>query len=70
MAEPSLFQRIHNLGISRGHASDVASGVKPPSLKLAIRIYRQIGIKLGPIAHATPREINAMEKFGVKRVAQ
>lgn len=35
---------------------------KPPSLRVAIGIYRQLGVKTAPIASLTEREINILEK--------
>ena len=36
------------IGLSQGYASDLANGKRRPSLKLAVRIQREIGI---PITH-------------------
>jgi len=51
------------LGISKGHASEILSGNAAPSQRLAIKIYRRFGLKLGPIAHATAAEIGTLEKL-------
>lgn len=50
------------LGIkSKGHVCDIENG-KQPSLALAIRIYRQLGVKPARIARLTDREIAVLEK--------
>jgi transcriptional regulator with XRE-family HTH domain len=58
------------LGVSKGHASEILRGEAAPSQKLALRIYRRFGVKLGPLVHATKTEIETLERFGAKRVAQ
>ncbi len=55
--------------MSKSYASEIAAGTKKPSQKLAIRIYRALGVKLGPIADFTAAEINTVEKLA-KRSAQ
>lgn len=51
------------LGISKGHASDILRGETEPSQKLAIRIFRRFGLKLGPIARSSTAEISLLEKI-------
>jgi plasmid maintenance system antidote protein VapI len=38
-------------GISKGYASNLLSGKKKPSPKMAVRIFRATGVKLGLIAN-------------------
>lgn len=54
------------LGVSKGHASEILSGETSPSLKLAIKIFRRFGTKLGPIAGASKIEIDTLEKVGAR----
>lgn len=49
------------LGISKGHGSEVLRGKTAPSLSLALLIYSTFGLKLGPIARATARQIAALQ---------
>jgi transcriptional regulator with XRE-family HTH domain len=58
------------LGISKGHASEILRGETAPSQKLALRIFRRFGVKLGPLAHATAGEIKALEQLAAKQEAQ
>jgi transcriptional regulator with XRE-family HTH domain len=46
---------------SKGHICDVESG-KTPSLKLAIGLYRELGVRTTPIEALTDREIAILEK--------
>jgi transcriptional regulator with XRE-family HTH domain len=62
----TLAERLRGIGISESYASQLANGRRPPSLRLAIRIYRELGIKLGPLAHATAAEIAALERVSRK----
>jgi transcriptional regulator with XRE-family HTH domain len=64
----SLNSRIVALGVSRSYASEIVNGKRNPSLHLAVKIYRKLGVKLGPIANATPAEISAIERVGAKRL--
>jgi transcriptional regulator with XRE-family HTH domain len=50
-------------GISVPYASQILSGVKTPTQATAIRIFRATGRKFGPIARATPEEIEVLERF-------
>lgn len=51
------------LGVSKSYSSELASGQREPGLKLAIRIFRGIGVKLGPIKNATDEEIDVLERM-------
>lgn len=63
-----LLKQLVALGVSQPYASQISRGVRTPSLRLAIKIYRKIGVKLGPIATASSAEIRTLEKVGAKRV--
>lgn len=58
-----LAERLRGLGISESYASLLARNKRPPSKPLAIHIYREIGVKLGPIAEATDDDIDALERI-------
>lgn len=58
---PTILARIG--GISVPFASQVLTGVKRWPRRLAIRIYRETGHKFGPIADASPDEIDVLEKY-------
>lgn len=60
--EPSLCKQLSAIGISAPYASQISRGVRSPSMALALRIHREIGVKLGPIAGATKAEISALER--------
>ncbi len=68
--EASLNSRIVALGVSRSYASEIVSGNRSPSVPLAIRIFRKIGVKLGPLVNASEDEINALESVNAKRMAR
>lgn len=50
-------------GVTNGFASLVLRGEKPMPKRVAIRVWRKTGLKLGPIAQATDEEIAVLEKF-------
>lgn len=55
------------MGMTKGYASQISNGKRNPSLPLAVKIYRRLGVKLGPIKNATGREIDALEKVSAKQ---
>lgn len=66
-ASPSLAKQLRGIGISQPYASQIARGKRAPGLQTAIRIFRELGVKLGPIAKASKTEIDALERVGAKR---
>lgn len=66
---PTLAERLRGIGISESYASQLARAVRDPSMPLAIRIYRELGAKLGPIKGATATEIAALERVTKKKAA-
>lgn len=64
----SLRAGMKEMGISRSYASEISTGIREPGQELAIKIYRKLGVKLGPIAHATKAEIDMLERLGARRV--
>lgn len=49
------------LGIARSYVTQIRGG-RAPSLALALRIHRELGVKLGPIEGASKTEIAALER--------
>jgi hypothetical protein len=64
----SLNQKLVGIGVPPSYASLIATRKRSPGLQLAVKIYRELGIKLGPIENATPAEISAIERVGAKRL--
>lgn len=62
-ASPSVALQLVSLGVANGYAYDIANGKRQPSQKLAVRIFRETGLKLGPIAALDPAEIAVLEKM-------
>lgn len=58
----TLAERLRGIGISKSYASQIANGRRKPSDEMAIRIWRQAGIKLGPIQSASDEEIEVLAK--------
>lgn len=58
----TLKQLVTDGVLSQPYASQITTGKRSPSQKLAIKIYRRTGLKLGPIAHASDAEIDTLEK--------
>lgn len=67
---PSLAARLVSIGISESYASQLVNRRRRPSLGLALRIHREIGERLGPIADCSPDEIAALERVAAKGVTQ
>ena len=65
---PSLNQKLVSIGVPASYASLIATGKRSPGLQLAVKIYRELGLKLGPLKSATSAEINAIERVGAKRL--
>jgi hypothetical protein len=55
--------RLIGLGISKPYASQIATGARDPSLALAIRIYRELGLKFGPLKGASKSEITTLARL-------
>jgi len=68
MSKIRLYRTLQALGLSRSYASQLARGARVPGLPLAIRIWRQTGEKLGPVAGLTRAEIARLEHLRLKRL--
>ena len=63
-ATPSLAKRLLDAGVAKGgHAYDLANGRRIPNAPLALRIFRAVGVKLGPVANLSDDEIAVLEKM-------
>ena len=62
MRKQSINSKLISIGISPSYASEIVAGIRPPSLKLAVRIYKELGVKYGPITGATKSQIAAIAK--------
>jgi transcriptional regulator with XRE-family HTH domain len=58
----ALAAQLRSIGVSQSYASEIAHGQRAPSLKLALRIYDQLGIRLGPIADKEKRDIDTLRR--------
>jgi transcriptional regulator with XRE-family HTH domain len=58
------------VGISVSYASEVLTGTRQPSQKLAVKIYQATGRKLGPIAGLGDDDIAALERIESARAAR
>lgn len=65
IASPSLAARLQSIGVAAGYAYDLANKNRTPSDKLAIRIYRELGVKMGALVGATDEDIAALERMKV-----
>lgn len=61
-AAPKYSELVAQVGISRGYASDIATGIVTPSRALAIRIYRKTGWKPSNISSLTEADIDVLER--------
>jgi hypothetical protein len=58
-----LAERLRGIGISESYASQLANRKRKPSDPLAIRIFRETGLKLGAIEHADDADIDALARL-------
>ena len=68
MQPQRLYRHLKSLGLSRSYASQIAHGRRFPGLRLAIRIWRALGLKLGPLAGLDGAAIARLERLRVKRL--
>lgn len=54
--------RLREIGISRSYACQIASGARKPSPALASRIWRETGLKFGPIQRLADETANAFSQ--------
>lgn len=62
----ALAERLRSIGISGSYASQLVNKRRVPSMALALRIYREAGVKMGPLANASASEIKALESLSEK----
>lgn len=61
-SKPTIRQVVEATGISRTYACDILNGNQPPSIPVALEIYRKLGWKSPNIAHLTDEQIDLVEK--------
>jgi transcriptional regulator with XRE-family HTH domain len=54
---------------SKSYICEIEGGAAKPSLRVAIGIYRELGVRTAPIADLTDREIAILEKTSKARAA-
>ncbi len=59
----AVYGKLKSIGISSPYASQLARGLRRPSLSMAIRIFHDAGLKLGILAEATDTEIAVLARF-------
>ena len=62
-ASPDIALRLREIGVNRSYAWQIANDKRAPSQKLAVRIFRETGLKLGPVADLSDPEIAVLEKM-------
>jgi hypothetical protein len=62
-SETAIIERLRGIGISKSYAHELANRKRKPSDVLAIRIFRETGLKLGPIEHAADDDIDALARL-------
>lgn len=61
-ASPIKAADLQRIGVSKPYAHQIARG-HSPSVKMALRIFRGLKVKLGPIANLSAKEIAVLEKM-------
>lgn len=51
------------LGIKQPHLCAIETETAAPSLELAVKIFKETGIFIGPLAKATPRQARAIAEL-------
>jgi hypothetical protein len=59
----TVAERLRCINVSGPYAWQIAHGKRAPSRKLAVRIWREAGLKLGPLAGKTDDEIQVFARF-------
>lgn len=62
-ASPDIALKLREIGVNRSYAWQIANGKRPPSQRLALRIFRETGLKLGPVSALNDDEIAVLEKM-------
>lgn len=63
------YARLVAIGIPRPYASQIARSIRKPSLRLALKIFRETGLKFGPLIGATTKDIEAAERISSNEAA-
>lgn len=61
--------KLREIGISAPYASQLARNVRQPSRAMAIRIFRDAGLRMGELTGASEAEIRVLEKYEPERAA-
>ena len=66
-----LAKQLVGIGISESYASQLANNPprRTPSLKLALKIHDEIGVKLGPLLGASNDDLPALRKLAERASA-
>lgn len=62
IAEQSVALRLQSVGVANGYSYDIANGRRKPSTKLALRIFRETGLKLGKLTGLSDADIAVLER--------
>jgi hypothetical protein len=54
---------IRAMGVNRSYAWQICHGKRAPSQKLAIRIFRETGLRMGPVADLTDAQIDVLAQI-------
>lgn len=62
-AEQSVALRLQKVGVPNGYSYDLANGRRKGSVKLALRIHRETGLKIGRLEGLNDAEIAVLAKM-------
>lgn len=60
----AIVTRLTGIGISGPYASQIARAVRTPSPEMALRIFRETGLRFGVFRGANVEETSALERIG------
>lgn len=63
MDSAALYQELRGIGVSAPYASQLSRGDREPSQALAAKIFRDLGLKLGPLKGLSDEECLALVKI-------
>lgn len=67
MDRTDLYRKLVELGVNKGYASQISNGQRQPSLKLALRLFRDGGLRIGPLADVPPLAAESIAKANEAR---
>lgn len=70
MTDPKTgYLRLVAMGVPKPYASQIARGVRRPSLRLAVKIFQATGLRFGPLVGLSEKDIAAASRIAPDEAA-